>query len=386
MRALSMMVLATLLGTSAALYSQTEADLWNQCKDANSDQAIAGCTAIIQGGKESNANLAIAFTNRGIAYAHKPAYDRAIQDYDQAIKLDPAYIPAYLDRGSAYRAKGEYDQAIQDDSQAIQINPGYVAAYVDRGLAYAGKGAFDQAIQDYDQAIKLNPSYIYAFNDRGNAYSIKGEYDRAIEDYDQTLKLDPTYALAFNNRANTYLRMGEYDRAIPDFDQSLKLTPNYLNALLGRGAAHFYMGQFDAAETDFAAAVKSTPTDAYSVLWLYVTQSKAGKTGRATLEQNAGQIDRTVWPGQVVDLILGKTTTAAVLSAASAPNTYKDRSQRCEAYFFLAENALIAGRRIEARRLFQQALATGATWEIQYAGAKEELKRLQPAAHTTTHP
>src|SRR5580700_9749216 len=56
---------------------------------AGLDLVIGACTAIIQSGQETTKGLAAAFTNRGYAYRNKREYDRAIQDLDQAIKLDP---------------------------------------------------------------------------------------------------------------------------------------------------------------------------------------------------------------------------------------------------------------------------------------------------------
>ena len=121
----------------------------------------------------------------------KGQHDRAIQDYDQAIKLNPSYAIAYNNRGFAYGAKGEHDRAIQDLRPGHQARPERRHAYDNRGFAYGAKGQHDRAIQDYDQAIKLNPNFALAYNNRGLAYGAKGQHDRAIQDYDQAIKLDP---------------------------------------------------------------------------------------------------------------------------------------------------------------------------------------------------
>jgi len=54
--------------------------------------------------------------------------------------------------------RGQSDRAIQDFSQAIKINPNHVGALYSRGLTYSNKGLWDRAIQDYDEAIKLSPN------------------------------------------------------------------------------------------------------------------------------------------------------------------------------------------------------------------------------------
>jgi tetratricopeptide (TPR) repeat protein len=48
---------------------------------------------------------------------------RAIQNYDQSIKLNPNSAPAFDSRGDAYHTKGDYDRAIQDYDRAIKLRP-----------------------------------------------------------------------------------------------------------------------------------------------------------------------------------------------------------------------------------------------------------------------
>lgn len=77
---------------------------------------------------------------------------------------------AYVERGNKYRNKGEYDRAIDDYGEAIRLNPQFVAAFNYLGIAYASKGQHDRAIADYDEAIRLDPKDAVSFCERGNAY------------------------------------------------------------------------------------------------------------------------------------------------------------------------------------------------------------------------
>src|SRR6266478_6639873 len=102
-------VLAALLAVSVggAAHAQTRVENLMRCNDDNPDLRIGGCTAIIQAGRETTENLAVAFSTRGSAYNAKGDNDRAIQDTDQAIRLNPNNATAYYNRGNAYRAKGD---------------------------------------------------------------------------------------------------------------------------------------------------------------------------------------------------------------------------------------------------------------------------------------
>jgi len=146
-----------------------------RCSGAVSDLSMSSCTAVIQSGYETQENLTAAFFHRGNAYVMKRQYDRAIEDYDQAIRLNPNDVKSFFNRGFTYSNKGQFDHAIEDYDQAIRLNPNYAEAYDARGNAYANKSQYDRAIEDYGQAIRLSPNLPVVYYDRGKAKRAKGD-------------------------------------------------------------------------------------------------------------------------------------------------------------------------------------------------------------------
>jgi Flp pilus assembly protein TadD len=55
-------------------------------------------------------------------------YDRAIADYNEALRLDPNKTNAYVNRGYAYSNKGDYRHARAEYEKALQLDPNNTTA------------------------------------------------------------------------------------------------------------------------------------------------------------------------------------------------------------------------------------------------------------------
>jgi tetratricopeptide (TPR) repeat protein len=187
------------------------------------------------------------------------AYDRAIADFTEALRLDGNNAVIYLNRGEAYAQKEDYDKAIADFTQAIRHNPNYARAYISRGNVYHNKGDYDRAIADYNQAIKVDPNDFAVYYNRGGVYYSKGDYDRAIADYTQSIRLAPNDANAYSGRGIVYAEKEDYDRAIADYSQAIRLNPNDFAVYYNRGIAYADKKDYDRAIADYEAALRIDP-------------------------------------------------------------------------------------------------------------------------------
>jgi tetratricopeptide (TPR) repeat protein len=139
---------------------------------------------------------------------------------------------AYINRGYAYNTAGLYDSAIEDFNEALTINPDSLEAYNNRGLAYNMKGSFDKAIGDFNRALAIDPNYDKAYNNRGISYNQKGLFHKAIEDFSKALVINPFYDKAYYNRALAYFNSGNTMLALSDLRKGCDLGNEYIcNAL-----------------------------------------------------------------------------------------------------------------------------------------------------------
>jgi tetratricopeptide (TPR) repeat protein len=141
----------------------------------------------------------------------------------------------YLKRGEDFAGVHEYDRAIADYDTAIRLKPDDAEAYNDRGFAYylqGGKEAGDRAIADYTRAIALRPNYPKAYNSRGVVYMTGGYgWARAVADFDRAIALKPDFRYAYINRANARLVRHPW-LALDDFHRA-GMYPERKAAVLG---------------------------------------------------------------------------------------------------------------------------------------------------------
>src|SRR6266702_4480760 len=172
------------------------ADHLQQCLGVGklgADVLIRECTAAVQSGGHA---LPMIYLTRAAAYVLKGDYERALADYDEAIKLAPHTALAFAQRGEVHAKRRDYDSAIADYERAIELEPNLASAFSNRGLAWASKGEIRLAIADYTKAINLDPNLPVAFNNRrlglapcGMRDAARGEPEAAIADYGEAIRL-----------------------------------------------------------------------------------------------------------------------------------------------------------------------------------------------------
>jgi uncharacterized protein len=253
---------ALLMLAIPASLSTAAADDTTTCVNASGDEKIAACTRAIASGTWRGSHLSWAYNNRGNAYRAKDDNDRAIQDYDQAIKLDPKHVNAHIGRGNAYHDKGDNDRAIADYNEAIRFDSKNADAYNDRANAYSDKGDNDRAMQDYDQAIKLDPNEGVNYRTRGVAYNEHmKDRTRALADLERALALDPKDWRAWAYRGELFRSMGDHDRAIADLTKAIAIEGRSYHYGL-RGDSYGDKKDFDRSIADYNEAIRLDPKNA----------------------------------------------------------------------------------------------------------------------------
>ena len=161
----------------------------------------------------------------------KGDHDKAIADFNEAIRLDPENAEAYVDRGMAWQAKGDFDKAIADFDAAIRLDPEDARRYVDRGMAWAAKGHFEQAIADFNEAVRLDPELVRRSRSRACLASRSAITTRPSPITTRRSGSTRTTPQAYVHRGIAWRLKGNHDKAIADFSAAIRLQPGTLRTI-----------------------------------------------------------------------------------------------------------------------------------------------------------
>jgi tetratricopeptide (TPR) repeat protein len=158
--------------------------------------------------------FSVLYFNRGVGYRTLGDYKKALEDFLEAGRLNPADPDCKTNELAARARKGS--------KPYVSFIPSNAADYIKRGKGYLQKGAHDNAIADFNDAIILDPKNADAYEGRSEAYKSMGNYDKAIADCDKAISLrsyDPSF---YKTRGEAYRGKGDNEKANADFKDAEK--------------------------------------------------------------------------------------------------------------------------------------------------------------------
>ncbi len=172
-------------------------------------------------------NDGVALINQGNLLLDAGQIDRAITQYEAALKINPDDEEAHFNMGYAYTRLGRTNEAISAYEAALRSFPEYVEAHNNLGNLLVGLRRYDEAVQHFTAALKINPDYYTALNSLGRALASQGKTAEAITNFSRAVQLSTNYLEARFNLGMALLIVGKTDEAIAQFNEVLRQNPNF---------------------------------------------------------------------------------------------------------------------------------------------------------------
>lgn len=178
---------------------------------------------------EKSPNKARTHTALGLALKDALRLKEAEQEFQTAIRIDPADGRAYLNLGLLYDGQGKIDEAIQVTQKAIQLTPRLAdVGYNNLGLYYLKKGKTKEGLAALQKAIEIRPINSSPYFNLANYHYGQGNIDQAISDMEKAVRLEPELFIAHEALSRWYAEKGWKDKSQEAYKQYLRYRPSRL--------------------------------------------------------------------------------------------------------------------------------------------------------------
>jgi tetratricopeptide (TPR) repeat protein len=158
--------------------------------------AIKIFTEVLGSNKLADNWVAPTYFMRGKAFRLSRQNDKALSDYDSALKKDPKFDIAWYEQALIYRQQDKFGLAIESQSKAIEVKPGNATYFYARCESRLFLNKLKEAEADCKKALELKRDYISALSTLGRVYEDSKQKSKAIETYRQVLAVEPGNRMA----------------------------------------------------------------------------------------------------------------------------------------------------------------------------------------------
>lgn len=170
------------------------------CRRRQPAAPAANVTAESDRTAEGNRAQARALLEEGKELYRTDQDEKAVEVFQEAIKLDSESAEAHFRLGLAYDAVGQeqeakdaYKKAIERYKKYLEENSEDAESHYNMGQAYAGLQLYSEAVRKYRQATRLKDDDADMFYDLGTALTKLAQYDEAAAAFSKSLEIDPEY-------------------------------------------------------------------------------------------------------------------------------------------------------------------------------------------------
>ncbi len=191
-------------------------------------------------------------------------FEEARRYFQEVLKQGKKYADLLNMMGVIQHQHGEYNKAIQSFKGALKINPDYVEPRMNLAVLYNDLGNYAAARKLYAKKPKTKASGQPLIDGKlanqhasmGNIYRMLGRFDDAVNEYQKSLKLGPHYADIRTRMALALHEGGDTQAALRELRRALKDQPKFLEARVQLGVILFEQGKKAAARKEWQAVLK----------------------------------------------------------------------------------------------------------------------------------
>jgi len=181
-------------------------------------------------------------------------YERAVEQFQQALQLDPANDQAYSHLAEAYQNLNQPDKAEEILKRRITLRPDYWRGYSGLGVFYFGQAEYGKAQAMFEKAVSLRANNYGDYKNLGADLIYEGKDEEAIRALENSIAIRPSYG-AYQNLGVAESRVRKFDQAAQATQLALKLDDSDYQVWGNLGDFLFYGGDLARATEAYKKAI-----------------------------------------------------------------------------------------------------------------------------------
>ena len=185
--------------------------------------------------------------------------EKRLRIMQQAVKKYPKekFFHGWL--GVLYRADGKYDKALEEYNKALELDPNLGEAHNALGYLYADMRNFEKSLEHFKKYASLNPGDANPLDSTAEAYFLMGRLDEAIAKYKEVLEVKPDFSEVSLKIGYICALKEDYPEAMKWVDKEIAMASSpgaKREGYLYKGFYHFWLGNLEKSLVDLQKTVE----------------------------------------------------------------------------------------------------------------------------------
>jgi len=204
---------------------------------------------------------ALSYYNLAKTLESQHQWERAIEHYQQALRLAPDYIEAYGSLGNLWQQQNQLEAALTCYQQILRIAPTSAPAYGNMGNIYATKQQWELAATCYRRVLQLWPEEVNTYHRLGEVLWAQQQWPAVIDCYQQLLRLQPQVVINYVKLSEAYLILGNSTAAVACYQPALQWQPPVAALHFQYALLLLKLGRFQEGWEEYEWRLQSTAID-----------------------------------------------------------------------------------------------------------------------------
>ena len=163
----------------------------------------------------------------GFIFLNLKKYDKAINVWKKAIKINPEFVEGLNNLGNAFLKIKKFDEAIEYLNDALKLKPDFFETYYTLSEAFFHKAMYEASLKNLDKALNLKPDHLPTINNKIKLLLKMSKKEDALKFLDKVIPYHPKNSELYNEKAEILSDLGMNSRSLNTYKTILMIDPNY---------------------------------------------------------------------------------------------------------------------------------------------------------------